>query len=320
MKKTLLQLTILTLLLSFSPSPVLAESITIAPAREQTSLQPGQSTATIVKLYNHTDTPLSGTLKVTDFIVSDDQGTPEFLEDYSLSSDYAAATWIQLPYSRLTIPANDKVEFQVNIKAPLSALPGGHYAAIIFETSTDTSITNQSQAVTAPRLASLFYITIPGLYEESALVSYFKAPRFSQNGPVTITTKILNQSPTHIKPQGVITITNTFGDVVAHLNLGENNIFPQTERTYANVLTGKWLLGRYRADLYATYGTQGKTLQATTFFVVFPLALFIYIIIILTALYFIFKTLHHKNKHHQAHLEKEISRLKQELDQLEHQS
>lgn len=318
MKKVVPLLTILFFPLLSSPAS--AKSLTIAPARQHIDLQPADSSAAIIKIYNHEDTPVSGQLKVVDFIVEDDQGTPLFIEDQPLTSDYSAASWISLPYRRLTIPANNKVEFQININSPANAFPGGHYAAIIFETSASDPSANQSQALTAPRLASLFYITIPGSYQESALVSYFKTPKFSQNGPINITTKILNQSPTHIKPQGVITITNIFGDVVAHLNLEENNIFPQTERAYTNTLPTKWLIGRYRADLYATYGTQGKTLQATTFFIVFPLALFIYLIIILISLYFIFKTLHRKNQHRQKQLEREISHLKQELNQIEDQS
>lgn len=318
MKKTALLFTIL--LPFLFPSPVSAESITIAPARQEIELQPADSSASIIKIYNHDSSPVSGTLKVVDFIVDDDHGTPEFLEDQTLDSDYAAASWINLPYSRLSIPANGKVEFQIKVNSPSTALPGGHYAAIIFEAATSSLPSLQSQAITAPRLASLIYINVPGLYEESALVSHFKAPKFSQNGPIDITTKILNRSPIHLKPQGVITVTNIFGDVVAHLNLEENNIFPQIERTYTSTLPTKWLAGRFRADFYATYGSQGKTLQATTYFTVFPVMVVIYIAVILAALYYIFTTLKRRSHRHQDQLEAEISKLQQELDQSKKQS
>ncbi len=300
-----------------------AESLTIAPARQEIELKAADSTTSIFKIYNHSDSPVSGILKVVDFIVNNDQGIPEFLENQSLSSDYAASSWIKLPYQRLTIPANEKVEFQFTISSPTTALPGGHYTAIIFETATNIDfqpLSNQAQAITTPRLASLLYINVPGLYEESALISYFKAPKFSQNGPITITTKILNQSPIHLRPQGIITVTNIFGDVVAHLNLEESNIFPQIERSYQNILPTKWLAGRFRADFYATYGTQGKTRQATTYFTVFPVMAILYILIILIALYYIFITFNRRNKHHQQRLETEISKLKQELDQIEDHS
>ena len=326
MSKTARLLTIPSLLVCFFflfSLSVSADSLTIAPARQEIELKTADSTTSIFKIYNHGDTPVSGTLKIVDFIVNNDQGIPEFLEDQTLSSDYAAATWIKLPYQRLTIPANDKVEFQFTINSPATALPGGHYAAIIFETTTDINLSplsNQAQALTSSRLASLLYINIPGSYEESALISFFKAPKFSQNGPITLTTKILNLSPIHLRPQGVITITNIFGDVIAHLNLEESNIFPQTERSYQNTLPTKWLAGRFRADLYSTYGTQGKTLQATTYFTVFPVMVILYIVIIIIALYYIFTTLNRRGKHQQHQLETEISKLKQELDQIEKQS
>ena len=170
-----------------------------------------------------------------------------------------------------------------------------------------------SSASIAPRIASLIYITIPGDYQESALITKFHTPKFSQHGPLNINTTILNQSPSHIRPTGLITISNMFGDVLTHLPLDEQNIFPQAERAYQNTIPTKWLFGRYQAHLQAAYGTQGKSLDAIIYFTVIPVTLIIYILILITAVIFLIKHYAKKNKTHEQELEIEIKKLKQEL-------
>lgn len=305
------------------PSSALAAEtipLTIAPVRQQLEMKPNETSTGILKLINTSENPISGTLKAVDFIIQDDQGTPVFLEDENFQSNYSAASWINLPYSRLTIPANDKIEIQFKINASPDALPGGHYAGIIFEAvgqSFDPVPIPENQtssgAAIAPRIASLIYITIPGDYEESALITKFSIPKFSQHGPLDVDTTILNQSPSHIRPTGLITITNMFGDVLTHLPLDEQNIFPGAERTFKNTIPTKWLFGRYQAHFQAAYGTQGKSLNALIYFTVIPVALIIYIIILIVAISFIVRHYSKKNKRHEKELEVEIEKLKEEL-------
>ena len=312
-------------------TPVLANTIplTVSPARQEITMKPGETSTGILKLINTSDVPLSGTLKVVNFIVEDNQGTPVFLENQIFSSNYSAASWIKLPYNRLTIPANDKIEIQFQVNASQDAFPGGHYAGLIFEavsgqdlssgvTGTGSpevgSNTTSSGAAIAPRIASLLYLNIPGDYEEMAMVTKFYTPKLSQHGPLDINTNILNQSPTHIRPTGIITITNMFGDILTHLPLEEQNIFPDATRTYQNTIPTKWLFGRYQAHLQASYGTQGKSLESIIYFTVIPVALIIYFIILIAALIFISRHYSKKNKQHEHELEIEIEELKKELN------
>ena len=103
------------------------------------------------------------------------------------------------------------------------------------------------------------------------------------------------------------------GDNLANLPLDEKNIFPETERAFQNTIPTKWLIGRYKANLQATYGSQGKTLQTTIYFTVFPVMLSIYILIFLIALIFIVRHFAKKNKKHEKDLEIEIAKLKEQL-------
>lgn len=307
-------------------SPVLAQtatSLTIAPARQQHELKPGESTNIILKLMNTGDSSIVGTLFTADFIVTGNDGKPQFLEDkLALPAKYAAASWFKLPYDRLAIPAHGKVETQIKITAPKNALPGGHYAAIIFEPAAAAPLSGivsdkAGQSAVAPRLAGLVYLVIPGKYEETALVTQFFAPKFSQTGPINIATAIKNTSPVHLRPSGTITITNMFGDVTTVLPLEEVNIFPDASKLYQNTIPTKWLVGRYRADLSAGYGSQGRALSGTIFFTVFPMTLASYILILIAALIFLVNLTVKKNRKHQQELEAEVAELKKEVNDLE---
>src|SRR3989338_10836499 len=84
------------------PSSALAQNataLTIAPARQQLDLKPGESTNIILKLMNTGTSPVVGSLSVANFIVTSADGKPQFLENkLALPSNYAAATWFRLPY------------------------------------------------------------------------------------------------------------------------------------------------------------------------------------------------------------------------------
>lgn len=327
MKKTaLLPLLLSTLYFLLSTSPAhaqVATSLTVAPARQQHELKPGESTNIILKLMNTGSSPVVGSLSVANFIVTTADGKPQFLEDkLALPSKYAAATWFRLPYDRLAVPAYGKVEMQIRITAPKNALPGGHYAAILFEPAADISVASvpdkAGQSSISPRIAGLVYIVIPGDYTETANLTQFSAPNFSQSGPIDITTAIKNTSPTHIRPAGTITITNMLGDITTVLPLEEVNVFPDASKLYKNTIPTKWLVGRYRADLSAAYGTSGKVLIGTIFFTVFPVMLSIYLLVLILAIAFVIKYAIKRNRKHQQELETEVAELKKEVSDLEH--
>ncbi|OGD79191.1 hypothetical protein A2368_04110 [Candidatus Collierbacteria bacterium RIFOXYB1_FULL_49_13] len=292
--------------------------LTISPARQGININPGESSSYILKLINPGLAPVSGTIKAVDFTVTDNQGTPELLDDAIIPSDYSGAAWIRLNTNRVTVAAGGKVEIPYRVVAPQDALPGGHYVAIVFEVTSDLpsgdARANQSAAgAIAPRIAELLYITIPGDITESAQVTQFLAPNFQEYGPVQIDTTIANSSSIHIRPTGVITVTNMFGDVVAHLPLTEVNVFPNASRVYANILPGKWHFGRFKAELQAAYGTQGETLNAVIYFTVFPVTIAVIVLSILIILAIIIYMFIKRNQKHEQALETEVEQLREQL-------
>jgi len=295
--------------------------ITAAPARQEITIKPGEKSAFVIKFFNQGDQSVSGPIQVADFIVEDNEGTPTFIEGpNTISPKYAAASWVTLPYDRVTIAAKDSVIIQASIQAPEDAQPGGRYLAVFFEpggklANEEDSVNNEAETPVAVRLAGLVYIRVAGPVEENAYVTQLTTPRFLEFGPITTTTEILNRGNYHIKPKGTITLTSMFGKQVDQQLIDEKNIFPETSRLYENKVGTEWMFGKYRIDLNASYGESGKVLTATVFTWVFPWRMIATIILALVAIILLISLLYHKIKKRQQELEEKVEQLEEQLEE-----
>jgi hypothetical protein len=57
--------------------------LTVIPPKQEVLINPGEHFSTSVKFLNQGDTPISGTISVEDFVVTDDNGTPVFIDKYT---------------------------------------------------------------------------------------------------------------------------------------------------------------------------------------------------------------------------------------------
>lgn len=248
--------------------------LTVGPARQQITVNPGEQAAFSVKFYNESGTPISGIIKTADFVVQDKEGSPRIIEDANQSSPrFSGSAWVTLPYDRMSIPANDKVIVQSSLSVPKDARPGGRYVSVYFEPSTAVPQGVNDEAAgqgVSPRIASLLYIRVAGQITESALVNNLFTKSFYEYGPVKIDSEILNRGDYHIRPRGMLTLTDPWGGIVEQTPLKEENIFPDAVRSYENTLGSKWMLGQYKVTLVASYGEKAQALERSIYFWAFP--------------------------------------------------
>ena len=319
-KKILILIATAVFVLSFSTVYSQSSSflaLSVAPARQSLIVEPGESTSVAVKFHNNSDTVISGSIKVADFIVEDKEGSPTLIEGpTSFSTRFAAAGWVQLSLNKSSIAANNKISVQAKINVPFDAKAGGRYFAIYFEPTSavpqeaDTAAEEGTSAVT-PRVAALIYVRVAGPIEENANLIRFSAPSFLEYGPIMVETEILNLGNYHIKPQGTITLTDMFGQVKDEVKLDEVNIFPDASREYKSEIGKKWMLGRYALNLTAPYGDSGKVIAGAASLWLFPwrvaVAIILGIVIIITLIFIFWKKLTKKEKELEHKLEEEIS-------------
>jgi hypothetical protein len=295
--------------------------LTVAPARQELIINPGEKTAVIVKFLNQGTEPVSGLLKVADFIVEDNEGSPTFLEGPTqLSPRFSAASWVELPYDRITIAPKDKVLIQAKITAPADTQPGGRYIAIYFEPSgiaPEATSSAGKEAITpvAIRIAALVSLRVAGPVEENAYVKQLKAPRFLEYGPISVTTEILNKGNYHIKPKGTIALTSIFGKKIDQQLIKEQNIFPDVSRLYENELGQKWMFGKYKIELNASYGETGKILTATVFTWIIPWKMMAIIVLAVVIIILLISVFYRRLRKRAEELEEKVEELEEKLEE-----
>ncbi|MCS6956305.1 MAG: hypothetical protein NZM02_00455 [Patescibacteria group bacterium] len=299
--------------------------LVVMPSRQEIEVSPGEKKYLTINFYNQSSEPISGFFKVADFIVQDKDGTPRLIENTEEApARFSASSWFKLMYDRATLPANNKVSLQAEINIPLSVRPGGKYAAIFFEYS-PKNINNKSEQNyqaglgTSSRIASLVYIKVKGPITEKALISRFFAPKFQEYGPIKIETQILNRGDYHITPKGIITLKNLLNKEVDKSNLKEKNIFPDMVRNYENELGKKWMIGKYKANIIASYGNSGQTLEAVIDIWVFPWKIALVIILTLIILILLISNLYKNFVKKELDLEEELKKEKEEIEKLKSQ-
>lgn len=290
--------------------------LTVAPARQYLSVDPGGKLNGEVKFFNHSAFPVSGQIKIVDFIVQDDSGAPVLLEgNENLSSRFSAASWAQTPLTNVTIAKESLLKIPFSVNVPANARPGGRYIAVIFEASGSSpsplNTTTEGVSSVAPRVVGLVSIRINGPISEGAYVDTFKVPMFVQFGPVPIHFEVFNNGDYHITPKGKLTLTNWFNKKTDTYDLEEKNIFPDARRTYDVELGKTWMFGRYKVDLVATYGESGQVLKNSSYVwvvpIVFIMAIILAIAIVVLGSLLLAKKLKAKQTRLEEKLEKEIS-------------
>lgn len=252
--------------------------LVVAPARQSVAVDPGKTENLQIKFFNESISPISGNLKVVDFIVTGKDGSPVLLEDQ-------INDWVKLPYTKATIPSGDVLKVNFKVEVPKNAVPGGKYAAIIFETVGQTttgqlsqSTENESASLVAPRIVGLLSIRVNGPVTESAFVNMFKTPKFLEFGKIPVYFEIMNKGGYHITPNGQLTLTNWMGKEIEKVTIEDKNIFPNTQRVYQEKLGSTWMFGKYKINLEANYGETGKTVLAESYVWVIPVTIIVIIV------------------------------------------
>ena len=303
-----------------STKPIQAQvstGLSAIPPRLEVEVKPDATNTQVIKVRNESSEEKTIKVSLRDFVVSDTKGTPTFLDENSdvANNRWAASNWIQISPTSLTLKPGEMETVYLTVLPPANALPGGHYAAVVYSPDSLASL-NTTGASIQTNVGTLVYITIPGDINQKASVQSFTAPKFSEFGPIDFMATVKNSSDIHIQPKGAITVNNWFGREIDKLQLTETNIFPYTTRDFANTLNKKWLFGRYRANFEAYYGTAGGLIAATIFFWVIPWRLIILIIAAISIIASLIIISKNKPKKSKTDSSTEVEQLEKELETL----
>jgi hypothetical protein len=240
------------------------DDITISPSRVELVMPPGSQRTVVVNLIY---TAVSGRAAPTRVLA--------YLGDWDISKDgkigfykpgtleNSACSWmIYSPVEDTLVPGRTH-RIRVTISVPEGAAPGDHLAALFAEPRPDNIKTaqNQKQVQMKFRLASIFYIMVPGLTQKGTL-SNLKAE--AAEGRLVITPRFKNEGNSHIRPVYSVKVTDPAGVIVAEIaNIESLPVLAHSETDLPvilekNIPEGDYTV-HYRVDLGDGGITEGET-------------------------------------------------------------
>jgi len=296
-------------------------ALTVSPPVFELGADPDTSFGQNLKIFNETDSSITVYTSTANFTAkAGEEGVPEFLEQEEDIKDLAE--WIKIEKGPITIlPKKEKV-IPFTIEVPVNADPGGHYAAIFLGTQPPEK---QGTGVgIAGKLGSLILLRVSGDIQEQGRLLDFSlkdGKKIYKHLPVDFIFEFENSGNVHLKPQGEILIKNILGRISNEGKIEVNkpiigsgkNVLPGTIRHFEVSWTkavdenkdenesisqgfleelkaekAHFAFGRYKAELFLDYGTQGKKASATVVFWVLPwhliLVCFLIAIVLITLL------------------------------------
>lgn len=293
-----------------------AFALTISPARIEISGDPGTTVTKEITLYNDSkNSSETYYISYTNFESQGETGSPRFVEPKN-----DLGTWMRTPGESVTIEAGKSKTIPLTINIPKDAYAGGHFAVVFFGSNPNTN--DGGQVSVGAKTGTLVLLSVNGDVLESGGLVDFKTrdnKKFYNSLPVSFQFRWKNDGNDRVKPEGNITIHNIFYFFPSEIdaNSVSGNILPHSSRlfdidwaknginekaktsnsfitSYFDEVSYQWqnfALGPYIANIDLVYGTTNTHSSKYTFFFVFPWQLLIIILIVLTVIFFIGRTL-----------------------------
>lgn len=297
------------------------QSIIVYPAVTELQARPGETVRFLIQFRNNGSVPVSGNIKIADFTVKDDQGTPVILEDESEKPPYAASLWIRANSEKITIPSNDFVAVYFNADIPQNLQTCGNYAVVYFENDSSSPIgtavkTTSSSSITT-KIGALVNFTVRGkVCKEGLTLGRLNFPFFSENGPIKFTFDLINNGDYHLIPKGTLYTLNMFNKRADEKTLAQKRIFPGGAKKYEMEIGKKWMFGRYQLVLSGIYGQKNLPIYTNVYFWVFPWRIALTIILGLILFYLLIKHYHDLTHFKEESLAHELEKEKEEIKRL----
>ena len=192
--------------------------ISLAPARLELEMQPGQETTVVVNLDYHSTTENSQPVRIVaslnDWTI-DRNGQVQFERANTLPN--SASSWLIYSPAETTVTPGNLHAIRVTVSVPKDATPGDHLTALIVEQRPDNIKLlneNRRQMVIRYRMGAVFYIKVPQLRRQGSLESLRAEATADQ---VVVTPLLKNAGNSVIRPLTSLKVTDSSGVSVAEL-------------------------------------------------------------------------------------------------------
>lgn len=275
--------------LAFLLIPGWTLAATVAPSAIELSGARGETMSSMFTIINPQANEQEYFLGTMGFTAKDDSGAPQFFP--ADGQDDPLPRWMTFSSSSVVVPAQSTGDVSFQVAIPDDIASGGYYAAItISPAPADVVATNG--AILEAKTAILVFLTVKGETEESLALLDFTASGERFDLPFAIFRfRLQNQGNVHVKPEGTLTLTGVFGQIMASLDANEagGRVLPGSTRIFevrpTNVPQNWYEIVSYQmshlavgpvtAQMNLSYGDTGETISSELTLWVFPWQLFV---------------------------------------------
>lgn len=306
--KLLVQLLAVLLFLFVLPTSIFGQSRSLSiypPVIEVDATPPSSPTVPIVIQNNNPD-ELRLEIRLIPFKPNNEKGDvildPSLMERsfYKFYSDKIQILSEGEKIASITLQPLETREVILNVNLEKGDPPGDFYYSIVFVSEgnepQDTSLSSIPAGI-----ATNLLLSIGPKGKASGGITEFKTSFFKNSGPVEFSLNLHNASNHLILPQGEVIIESIFGKTMGKIEILPQYVLSKSNRylldvdqasgsarlSYNNknyipkiVWKEPFLMGIYKATAKIQLEENGRTIDASTYFMAFPLYLFVGIIVI----------------------------------------
>lgn len=256
--------------LIFQPAVAQAaqESLTVSPLKGEFKLTPGQQVGSSIKIKNSGEKPIEVEVYAQTFVVKNEHYDQEF---YRADNKLAAENWINFDQANYRLEPKKEASINYQIKVPVGAEPGGHYAAIFVQTK--PPLAASGDVVQIKRVAHLLYFEIAGQITRGGSIETVKSTFWQLRSPIKSEVRVKNSGNIHYRIDGGVTLRNLFGGEVSKARI-EGLLMPGAARLFTIENEAPDWPGLYRLETKIGF-PGGKSAKASSWMLYLP-PLYIY--------------------------------------------
>lgn len=283
------------------PQPVSADAeetpdyrIQMSPRTIDVELEAGKDEAGSFKVQNTGKKQFDFKIAISPYSVLDENYNP----DYGKVTQYNdIVEWVTFSKTEGTVQPNESIEINYVIKVPKDVPAGGQYAMISAEMTNIENDPNSNFHV-VNQIGIILYTNVKGVTRETGSIKDNKIAGILFNPPVSATSVVENTGNTHAIANYVLQVFPLFGDEEVYTN--EENpatavVLPETSRFNTVTWPNAPHLGIFRVKQTVTLFDQTNTTDKVVF--ICPIwLLFIVLLLIFFAIFWIFSRVKNRNK------------------------
>ncbi len=201
--------------------------ISVTPAIVDVPVTAGQSVTRIIRITNGSDQALPVSVEVQSALLDSD------LVDGADSERYKVQQWVRFDQPTYLFGPGQTLEIPFIITAPLTALPGGHYAQInIRGLQLEKDSSDQTTGIIFPEVGVPLLITVPGeIVEDARVVEDDIFPLFIATNSNITTNFLLENSGTVHNLVLARLIVEKNGELIKEVQIQPSVVLPATQKS-----------------------------------------------------------------------------------------